>query len=223
LFRSQLRAPQRGSLQVERPSRAAKPPPSRANEEQELDFHAFAIDGPFEIRPRKIADERGYFSEIFRHKPFSERAGDVEFVQDNQSLSIRTGTIRGLHFQTRPAAQGKLVRCLAGRLFDVVVDLRRNSSTYGKWISVELSPEENNQLWVPVGFAHGFCTLEPNSVISYRVTDYYSPDNDEGVAWDDPDIAVEWAAVADPDTLSVKDRQQPKLADLPAYFSMKDR
>jgi dTDP-4-dehydrorhamnose 3,5-epimerase len=188
-----------------------------------LDFHAFAIDGPLEISPRKIADERGYFSEIFRNKPFSERAGDVEFVQDNQSLSIRTGTIRGLHFQTRPAAQGKLVRCLAGRLFDVVVDLRRNSSTYGKWISVELSPEENNQLWVPVGFAHGFCTLEPNSVISYRVTDYYSPDNDEGVAWDDPDIAVEWAAVADPDTLSVKDRQQPKLADLPAYFSMKDR
>jgi dTDP-4-dehydrorhamnose 3,5-epimerase len=188
-----------------------------------LDFHAFAIDGPLEIRPRKIADERGYFSEIFRHKPFSERAGDVEFVQDNQSLSIRTGTIRGLHFQTRPAAQGKLVRCLAGRLFDVAVDLRRNSSTYGKWISVELSPEENNQLWVPVGFAHGFCTLEPNSVISYRVTDYYSPDNDKGVAWDDPAIAVEWPAVADPDTLSAKDQQQPKLADLPAYFSMKDR
>jgi dTDP-4-dehydrorhamnose 3,5-epimerase len=188
-----------------------------------LEFREFGIDGPFEIRPRKIADERGYFSEIFRLNAFRDRAGNAEFVQDNQSLSVRAGTIRGLHFQTRPMAQGKLVRCLAGRIWDVAVDLRTGSPTYGQSISLELTPEENNQLWVPVGFGHGFCTLEPSSIISYRVTTYYSPENDKGLAWDDPEIAVDWPPVADPDTLSVKDRQQPRLADLPAYFSMEDR
>ena len=143
----------------------------------------------------------------------------TEFVQENQSLSIRPGTVRGLHFQANPAAQGKLVRCLAGRIVDVAVDLRRGSPTFGQWISTILSPEENNQLWVPVGFGHGFCTLEPNSVISYRVTGYYSPEHDKGVAWDDPDIAVDWPDIADPETLSAKDRVQPRLADLPPYFA----
>lgn len=188
-----------------------------------MEFRSFALDGPFEIRPRKIEDERGYFSETLRLNEFARRAGSVEFVQDNQSLSIRVGTVRGLHFQTKPAAQGKLVRCLAGRLFDVAVDIRTDSPTYGNWISVELSPGENNQLWVPVGFAHGFCTLEPNSVISYRVTDYYSPENDKGLAWDDAAIGIDWPAVADRETLSAKDRRQPKLAELPDYFSMKER
>jgi dTDP-4-dehydrorhamnose 3,5-epimerase len=115
------------------------------------------------------------------------------------------------------------VRCLAGRLLDVAVDLRADSPTYGRWISVVLSLEQNNQLWVPVGFGHAFCTLEPNSVISYRVTSYYSPENDKGVAWDDPEIGVDWPDVADPESLSAKDRAQPRLDDLPAYFSMKDR
>ncbi len=187
-----------------------------------MEFLNFELDGPFEIRPRKIEDERGYFSEIFRQSELADRVGRVEFVQENQSLSIRSGTIRGLHFQTRPAAQGKLIRCLAGRLFDVAVDLRADSPTYGRWISVILSPEENNQLWVPIGFGHGFCSLEPNSVINYRCTSYYSPENDKGVAWDDPDIAVAWPDIADPETLSAKDRVQPRFADLPAYFSMKD-
>jgi len=188
-----------------------------------LEFREFEIDGLFEIRPRLIEDERGYFSEIFRLNAFSERVPGVEFVQENQSLSVRPGTVRGLHFQTKPAAQGKLVRCLAGKLFDVAVDLRHGSPTYGRWIAQTLSPEENNQLWIPVGFGHGFCTLEPNTVISYRVTEYYSPENDKGVAWDDPDIAVDWPPMADPETLSAKDRQQPHLADLPAYFSLGDR
>lgn len=188
-----------------------------------MEFRDFEIDGLFEIKPRKIEDERGYFSEIFRTDRFTERFGLVDFVQDNQSLSARIGTVRGLHFQTKPAAQGKLVRCLSGKLLDVAVDLRRDSPTYGNWIAQTLSPEENNQLWIPVGFAHGFCTLEPNTVISYRVTQYYSPENDKGVAWDDPDIAVEWPSLADPDTLSGKDRQQPRLNELPAYFSMGDR
>jgi dTDP-4-dehydrorhamnose 3,5-epimerase len=188
-----------------------------------MEFRNLEIDGPVEITPRKIADERGYFSEIFLVNTFSERVAAVEFVQDNQSLNLRPGTIRGIHFQTGPAAQGKLVRCLAGRLLDVAVDLRADSPTFGRWISVVLSPEHNNQLWVPVGFGHGFCTLEPNTVISYRVTSYYSPEHDKGVAWDDRDIAVEWPDLADPETLSEKDRNQPKLAELPAYFSMKDK
>ena len=175
-----------------------------------------------EIIPRKHEDERGYFSEIFKQNVFAERVPDIEFVQDNQSLSAKPGTIRGIHFQTHPAAQGKLVRCLAGRLLDIAVDLRSDSSTYGKWISVELSPDQNNQLWVPVGFGHAFCSLEPDTVINYRVTDYYSPENDKGVAWDDTSIAITWPDIADPETLSGKDRRQPRLAELPRYFSMEN-
>jgi dTDP-4-dehydrorhamnose 3,5-epimerase len=187
-----------------------------------MEFCKFELDGPLEIIPRKIEDERGYFSEIFRLNSFIDRVPGVEFVQDNQSLSARPGTIRGIHFQAHPFAQGKLVRCLAGKLFDVAVDLRKDSVTYGRWISAILSPERNNQLWVPVGFGHAFCTLEPNSVISYRVTNYYSPEHDKGVAWDDPDIGIEWPTFADPETLSGKDSRQPRLAELPEYFSMKD-
>lgn len=186
-------------------------------------FRKFDLDGPVEIIPDKIEDERGYFTEIFRLSDFTKEAGPADFVQDNQSLSVRPGTVRGLHFQIKPVPQGKLVRCLAGLIFDVVVDLRIGSSTYGEWISVTLSPEDNNQLWVPPGFAHGFCTLEPKSIISYRVTNYYSPEHDKGVAWDDPDIGVDWPPIADRDTLSMKDRKQPSLAELPAYFSMEDR
>lgn len=187
-----------------------------------MEFGSFDVEGPLEIKPRKIADERGYFSEIFRLDAFRETAGQLDFVQENQSLSIRPGTIRGIHFQTNPAAQGKLVRCLAGSLIDIAVDLRQSSPTFGRWMSVVLSPDECNQLWVPVGFGHAFCTLEPNTVISYRVTDYYSPENDKGVAWDDPDIGIDWPDVADPETLSAKDRRQPGLAELPAYFTMGD-
>lgn len=183
-----------------------------------MEFRSFDIDGPFEIIPRKIEDARGYFSEVFRLRDFHELAPSIEFVQDNQSLSVLPGTIRGLHFQDPPEAQGKLVHCPAGKLFDVAVDIRRGSPTYGKWISVVLSPEQNNRLWVPVGFAHGFCTLEPRTIISYRVTSYYSPQHDKGVAWDDPDIAVQWPDIADADTLSARDRRQPALADLPPYF-----
>jgi dTDP-4-dehydrorhamnose 3,5-epimerase len=185
-----------------------------------MEFRTFDVEGPLEIRPRKIADDRGYFSEIFRLDEFAQQSAPVEFVQDNQSLSIRTGTVRGIHFQSHPYAQGKLVRCLAGKLFDVAVDLRRGSQSYGRWVSVLLSPGENNQLWIPVGFGHAFCTLEPNSIISYRVTSYYSAENDKGVAWNDPEIGVEWPDVADPQTLSAKDRNQPQLCDLPGYFTV---
>lgn len=187
-----------------------------------MEIRSFELDGPLEIVPRKIEDERGYFSETFRLNKFEESSGGSPFVQDNQSLSVRTGTIRGIHFQSHPAAQGKLVRCLAGRLLDVAVDLRADSPTYGRWISVILSPDQINQLWVPVGFGHGFCTLEPNTVINYRVTNYYSPEHDHGLAWDDPVVAIDWPDAADPETLSARDRNHPLLSDLPSYFSMED-
>lgn len=186
-----------------------------------MEIRAFELEGPLEIVPRKIGDERGYFSETFRLNEFEARVGACIFVQDNQSLSVRPGTLRGIHFQAHPAAQGKLVRCVAGKLLDVAVDLRRNSPTYGRWISVVLSPDTVNQLWIPIGFGHGFCTLEPDTIISYRVTDYYSPEHDRGLAWDDPDVGIAWPDIADPATLSKKDREQPALANLPAYFPEK--
>jgi len=185
-----------------------------------MEFRTFDLEGPVEVIPKKIEDERGYFSEILRLDALVGNVGPVDFVQDNQSLSVRSGTIRGIHFQSQPAAQGKLVRCIAGKLFDVAVDLRSGSPTYGRWLSVVLTPEQNNQLWIPVGFGHGFCTLEPNTVVQYRVTNYYSADDDKGVAWDDPTIGVEWPDEAEPETLSAKDREQPKLVDLPAYFTV---
>ncbi len=187
-----------------------------------MEFRTFEIEGPFEIMPRKIADERGYFSETFRLAAFAERTRAGPFVQDNQSLSVRPGTIRGIHFQTHPCAQGKLVRCVSGTVLDVAADLRHDSPSYGRWVAVELSADGLNQLWIPVGFGHAFCTLEPNSIISYRVTDYYSPEHDKGVAWDDPQLGIEWPVIADPDTLSAKDRTQPALLELPPVFSMKE-
>ena len=186
-----------------------------------MEFRSLSIDGPIEIVPRKIEDERGYFMELFRLADFVAKAGPVDFVQDNQSLSVRPGTIRGIHFQSRPFAQGKLVRCIAGRIFDVAVDLRPDSAAYGRWVAVTLTPEHGNQLWIPVGFGHAFCSLEPNTVIDYQVTNYYSAECDKGVAWDDPEIAIDWPQIADPDTLSAKDRKQPKLVDLPPYFAIK--
>lgn len=183
-----------------------------------MEFRKFQIDGPVEITPKKFGDDRGYFSEIFRLTAFQENADPVDFVQENQSLSVRQGTIRGLHFQSDAFAQGKLVRCLAGSIFDVAVDLRHGSPNYGKWLGVELTAEANNQLWIPAGFAHGFCTLTPDVIVCYKVTAYYSSECDKGVAWDDPEIAIAWPAVADADTLSPKDKIQPSLRQLPEYF-----
>jgi dTDP-4-dehydrorhamnose 3,5-epimerase len=187
-----------------------------------MQINPLRLSGLLEIVPRKIEDERGYFSETFRADRFAEFVPDVHFVQDNQSLSVRQGTVRGIHFQSPPAAQAKLVRCLEGAIFDVAVDLRRDSPTFGQWEAVILTPEANNQLWIPVGFGHGFCTLKPNSVVAYRVTDFYNPSCDLGVAWDDPAIGIDWPAEANADTLSTKDRQQPRVADLSTNFSIKD-
>ncbi len=179
----------------------------------------FEIPDVVHIEPKRIGDHRGYFSEVFRQDWFAENVEDVAFVQLNQSLSVAVGTVRGLHFQTAPAAQGKLLRCLSGALLDVAVDIRNGSPTYGNWIAVELTEERGNQLWVPAGFAHGFCTLRPDTILCYKVTSYYSAENDKGLAWDDPAIGVDWPSLANPELLSAKDRVQPRLADLPPYFT----
>lgn len=184
-------------------------------------FENFDLSGPIRIEPNRHGDARGYFAETYRADLFAEAVGRMDFVQENESLSARMGTVRGLHFQTEPFAQGKLVRCAAGALLDVAVDIRTGSPSYGRWIAVELSAANGNQLWVPPGFAHGFCTLAADTVLAYKVTNYYSHEHDKGLAWDDPAIGIEWPSLADPETLSAKDRLQPKLAELPAYFDYK--
>ena len=144
------------------------------------------------VEPKRFGDSRGYFVETWNKKRFAEHGLDLDFVQDNESLSAQVGTIRGLHFQKYPNAQDKLVRVLRGRAFDVAVDLRKSSPYFGKHVGGELSAENGRQLLIPMGFAHGFCTLEPNTVLAYKVTGYYSGADDLGVAWDDPDLAICW-------------------------------
>ncbi|MGB3336737.1 MAG: dTDP-4-dehydrorhamnose 3,5-epimerase [Devosia sp.] len=173
----------------------------------------------FVVTPDRHEDSRGYFSETFRRDWFAANVADVDFVQENQSLSRSVGVVRGLHFQSAPAAQGKLVRSLAGAIFDVAVDIRQGSPNFGKWTSVILTAEEGNQLWIPAGFLHGFCTLVPDCLVSYKVTAYYDRESDRGVLWNDPEIDVTWPDVANPGLLSPKDKVQPLLSVLPTYFT----
>lgn len=170
------------------------------------------------IRPKKFGDHRGFFSETYSKKVFEAAGLHYDFVQDNQSLSAEVGTIRGLHFQTPPFAQDKLLRVVRGAVFDVAVDLRRDSPTFGKYVSAVISAAEWNQILVPVGFAHGFCTLEPDTEVIYKVTNYYAPANDMGVLWNDPDIGIEWPEAAQNPKLSDKDKVQPRLKDLGFVF-----
>lgn len=183
-----------------------------------MNFEMTAMEGVVKIVPPRYSDQRGYFSEIFKESWFRKEIADIVFLQDNESLSIQAGTIRGLHFQTPPFAQGKLVRCSQGAIFDVVVDIRRKSKSFGHWLGEELTPENGTQLWVPAGFAHGFVTLKDDSVISYKVTAPYSPNHDFGIAWDDPAIGIEWPVQEKDVVLSEKDRNHPKIGDLPFYF-----
>jgi dTDP-4-dehydrorhamnose 3,5-epimerase len=184
-----------------------------------MNFAKLDIPDVVLIEPKKFGDSRGYFMETFRQSLFAEHVGDFDFVQDNQSLSAEVGTVRGLHFQLDPMAQGKLVRCIAGALVDVAVDIRTGSPTYGKHVAVELTAENGRQLWVPPGFAHGFCTLTPNTEISYKVTNYYSAEHDRGLLWNDPVLGIDWPVEADKAALSDKDRKQPSLADLGTVFT----
>lgn len=183
-----------------------------------MELKTFPIPGPVLVTPPKFGDSRGFFSEIYNQRTFNGLLGDVQFVQDNHSLSAQQGTIRGLHFQTVPAAQGKLVRVTRGAILDVAVDIRRNSATFGRYISAILSAENWTQMWVPVGFAHGFCTIEPNTEVIYKVTDFYSKADDQGIAWNDPDIAIEWPVNPDAAIISDRDRSHSRLSDSPVYF-----
>jgi dTDP-4-dehydrorhamnose 3,5-epimerase len=182
-----------------------------------MQLNRLEIADVVEIVPGHHGDRRGYFSETFRDDWFRSNVANVTFVQENQSLSRSRGVLRGLHFQTAPAAQGKLVRCLVGAIFDVAVDIRNGSPTFGKWVGATLSSELNNQLWVPVGFLHGFCTLVPDTLVAYKVTNYYNPDCDKGVLWSDEDIGISWPNVGDTFQLSSKDALQPRLSELPHY------
>ena len=170
------------------------------------------------IRIARIADVRGYFAEAYVHRDFMAAGIADEFVQDNQSFSIAAGTVRGLHFQIPPFAQTKLVRVLRGKILDVVVDLRRTSATFGKHHTVELNAEKGDQLFVPLGFAHGFCTLVPDTEVFYKVNNVYSSAHDRGLNWADPALGIHWPVNKNQAILSEKDRALPMLSALPAYF-----
>src|SRR5580658_590203 len=171
------------------------------------------------IQPVRHGDARGYFSEVYREDALRKAGVEIDFVQDNQSMSAPIGVLRGLHFQTPPMAQAKLIRVIAGSIVDVAVDIRRGSPDYGRHVAVALSAAEGNQLFVPEGFAHGFCTLEPNSELVYKVNRYYSPECDRGLLWNDPALGIDWRLGGNAPILSDKDRTHPALADLPAYFT----
>jgi len=182
----------------------------------------FHIDGPLLITPKRHFDARGFFSETYNRKQLAVAGFDREFVQDNHSLSREAGIIRGLHFQIPPFAQDKLVRVVRGRILDVAVDIRHGSPTFGQHIAVELSAENWRQLLVPAGFAHGFCTLEPNTEVIYKVTAHYSPEHDKGLLWNDPAIAIDWPVSEQEAILSEKDKKLPPLSALPVYFNCGD-
>ncbi len=170
------------------------------------------------VTPKKFGDHRGFFSETWSRKAFAEAGLDLDFVQDNQSLSAPVGTLRGLHFQSPPYAQDKLVRVTRGQILDVAVDIRASSPTFGKHVAVELSAENWKQLLVPVGFAHGFVTLEPDTEVLYKGTAPYAPENDHGLAFDDPALGIDWRLPLSGLTLSDKDRKHPRLAEMLRYF-----
>jgi dTDP-4-dehydrorhamnose 3,5-epimerase len=171
------------------------------------------------IKTTAFEDDRGWFAEIYNKRKLEIAGLADDFVQDNHSLSYQAGTLRGLHFQLPPKAQAKLVRCVRGSIFDVAVDIRQSSPTYGKWVGATLSAQNRDQLYVPMGFAHGFVTLEPDTEVVYKVTDSYSLEHDCGCRWDDPDIAIDWPLPeAQQPNLSRKDAAQPGLADFVSPF-----
>ena len=178
-----------------------------------VEVRRLGLEGVLEIRPARFADNRGFFSEVWNRARWRDAGIDAEFVQDNHSLSKQSGVLRGLHYQAPPMAQAKLVRVVRGKIFDVAVDIRHGSPTFGRWLSVILSADEWNQLFVPIGFAHGFLTLEPDCEVEYKVSAPYSAEHDRAIRFDDPDISVAWPLGAADIILSDKDRAAPVLAD----------
>ncbi|WP_345948589.1 dTDP-4-dehydrorhamnose 3,5-epimerase [Mucilaginibacter sp. PAMB04274] len=176
-----------------------------------------AIEGLLIIEPRIFPDDRGYFYESFNKQKFAEAGITADFVQDNQSFSQK-GTLRGLHGQADPFAQGKLVRVLQGRVLDVAVDIRKNSPTYGQHVTVELSGTNHLQFWVPPGFLHGFVTLEDNTIFTYKVTNFYNKESEIGVIWNDPKLAIGWGIDTKEVLLSPKDELLPSFEDFNSPF-----
>jgi dTDP-4-dehydrorhamnose 3,5-epimerase len=169
------------------------------------------------LTPERYEDNRGFFSESWNKRALAEHGIDIDFVQDNLSLSVEVNTVRGLHAQSPPHAQDKLVRCGKGRFFDVAVDIRKGSPTFGKWFGIELSSENGRQLLVPKGCLHGFATYEPDTEIVYKCSDYYAPECDSAVRFDDPAIGIDWGMTGEP-LLSVRDAEAPLLADFDNPF-----
>lgn len=163
-------------------------------------------------------DHRGFFSEVYNRAAFAMLGIDIEFVQDNHSFSEKIGTIRGLHFQSEPYGQAKLVRVARGRILDVAVDLRKSSATFGQHVAIEISAENWQQLFVPIGFAHGFCTLEPSTEVIYKVSGYYRPEHDHGLAYNDPELGISWPVGDAEAILSKKDKEHPPLNKIPVFF-----
>lgn len=183
-----------------------------------LEIENTAISEVRILIPKRFFDARGMFSETYNKKRWSEAGISQEFVQDNYSFSKDQGVVRGLHFQVPPFAQAKLVRVIHGSIFDVAVDLRRSSPTFGKWVKVVLNAEDWKSLYIPVGFAHGLCTLEPCTEVQYKVTNLYSIDHERGVLWNDPQIGIDWPISFDQAKLSDKDWKYPPLMDLVDLF-----
>ncbi len=183
-----------------------------------IDVRPLALDGLLEIRPRRLADDRGFFSETWNEAAWREAGIATKFVQDNHSLSRPAGTLRGLHFQSPPMAQAKLVRVTRGSAFDVAVDLRPGSPTYRRWAAVTLSAVEWNQLFIPEGFAHGFLTLEPDTEVQYKASAPYAPANDRAIRFDDPAVAIDWPIAGAGLVISDKDRAAPLLVDVETGF-----
>lgn len=184
-----------------------------------MEFVPTALDGVIEVRPRRFGDQRGWFSETYKRDAFADAGITDDFVQDNESFSAPVGTLRGLHYQLPPHAQAKLVRVLRGSILDVAVDIRRSSPTFGRHVAVVLSADEGNQLYVPAGFAHGFCTLDDDVHVVYKVTARYAPETERAIRWDDPALGIDWPGLDGREpVLSDKDAVAPLLADQPDLF-----
>lgn len=183
-----------------------------------MDATALAIPDVKLITPRRFADDRGFFSETYNAKAFESVGIKCDFVQDNHSFSARKGTVRGLHYQSPPFAQSKLVRVLRGSIIDVAVDARKASSTFGQWVKAELSAVTGTQIFVPQGFLHGFVTLEPDTEVAYKVDAFYDGASDGSVKWDDPDLGIDWGLTDAEASLSEKDAKAPKWTDFVSPF-----
>jgi dTDP-4-dehydrorhamnose 3,5-epimerase len=170
------------------------------------------------LLPKKIGDNRGFFSEVFNERLLADAGITARFVQDNHSLSAEKGVVRGLHYQLPPMAQDKLLRVVHGKILDIAVDIRRHSPTFGQSVAVVLSAQNWKQLFVPAGFAHGFVTLEPNTEVLYKVTNYYSPEHERGIRWNDPDLGIDWGISHESAILSPRDRVHPLLKEVKDLF-----